>query len=72
MRRTLVAVVLVVAVVFVAFGITSAFLARYAPELVKALAGDQFQIVVPPPTLRDAADQFLKNLGQAGILTLPT
>ena len=59
----------VVAVVFVAFGITSAFLARYAPELVKALAGDQFEIVVPPPTLRDAADQFLKNLGQAGILT---
>jgi len=59
----------VVAVVFVAFGIASAFLARYAPELVKALAGDQFQIEVPPPTLKDAADQFLKNLGQAGILT---
>jgi len=60
---------IVVAVVFVAFGISSAFLARYAPELVKALAGDQFEIVVPPPTLRDAADQFVKNLGQAGILT---
>ena len=59
----------VVAVVFVAFAIASAFLARYAPELVKALAGDQYQIVVPPPTLRDAADQFLKNLGQAGVLT---
>ena len=36
---------LVVALVFVAFGIASAFLARYAPELVKALAGDQYQIV---------------------------
>ena len=59
----------VVAVVFVAFGIVSAFLAKYAPELVKALAGDEYQIVVPPPTVRDAADQFLKNLGQAGILT---
>lgn len=60
---------LVVAIVFTAFGIGSPFLARYTPELVKALAGNQFQIVIPPPTVRDAADQFLKNLGQAGILT---
>ena len=59
----------VVAIVFAAFGIGSPFLARYTPELVKALAGDQFQINIPPPTVRDAADQFLKNLGQAGILT---
>jgi ABC-type transport system involved in multi-copper enzyme maturation, permease component len=60
---------LVVAIVFTAFGIGSPFLARYTPELVKALAGDQFHIVVPPPTARDAVDQFLKNLGQAGVLT---
>ena len=38
--------------VFVAFGIVSAFLAEYAPELVEALAGDQYQIVLPPPTVR--------------------
>lgn len=60
---------LVVAIVFTAFGIGSPFLARYTPELVKALAGDQFQIVIPPPTARDAVDQFLKNVGQAGVLT---
>lgn len=60
---------LVVAIVFTAFGIASPFLARYLPELIKELAGEQVQIVVPPPTVRDAADQFLKNLGQAGILT---
>jgi ABC-2 type transport system permease protein len=60
---------LVVAVVFTTFGIGSAFLARYTPELVESLAGDQFQIVVPTPTVRDAVDQFLKNLAQAGILT---
>jgi ABC-2 type transport system permease protein len=58
----------VVAVVFLVFGIASPLLARYLPELVKALAGGQIQIEVPPPTVRDAADQFLKNLGQAGIL----
>lgn len=61
--------VLVVAVVFTALGIGSPLLARYTPELVKALAGDQFQIVVPPPTAADAVSQFVKNLGQAGVLT---
>jgi ABC-2 type transport system permease protein len=61
--------VLVVAIVFLAFGIASPFLARYLPELIKGLAGGQIQIVIPPPTVGDAADQFLKNLGQAGILT---
>jgi ABC-2 type transport system permease protein len=60
---------LVVAVVFTAIGIGSPLLARYTPELVKALAGDQFQIILPPPTARDAVDQFLKNVGQAGVLT---
>ena len=60
---------LVVAIVFTAFGIGSPFLARYTPELIRALAGNQFQIEVPPPTARDAVDQFLKNVGQAGVLT---
>jgi ABC-2 type transport system permease protein len=59
---------LVVAVVFTALGIGSPLLARYTPELVKALAGDQFQIVLPPPTAADAVSQFLKNVGQAGVL----
>lgn len=62
-RRTL-----VVAIVFTAFGIASPYLARYLPELIKSLAGGQVQIVIPPPTVGDAADQFQKNLGQAGIL----
>jgi ABC-2 type transport system permease protein len=60
---------LVVAIVFTAFGISSPFLARYLPDLIKSLAGDQLQIVVPPPTAADAVSQFLKNVGQAGILT---
>lgn len=61
--------VLVVAIVFTAFGIASPYLARYLPELIKSLAGGQVQIVIPPPTVGDAIDQFQKNLGQAGILT---
>jgi ABC-2 type transport system permease protein len=61
--------VLVVAIVFSAFGIASPYLARYLPELIKSLAGGQLQIVIPTPTVGDAVDQFQKNLGQAGILT---
>lgn len=60
---------LVVAVVFVVMGIGSPFLARYTAELVQALGGVPFDIEFPTPTVRDAVDQFLKNLGQAGILT---
>jgi ABC-2 type transport system permease protein len=60
---------LVVAVVFIALGIGSPFLARYTPEIIQALGGVPFEIEFPEPTLADAAGQWLKNLGQAGILT---
>jgi ABC-2 type transport system permease protein len=60
---------LVVAIVFIALAIGSAFLARYTAELIGALGGLPFDIEIPPPTTADAVDQHLKNLGQAGILT---
>jgi ABC-2 type transport system permease protein len=59
----------VVAVVFLAFGIASPVRARYRPEIVKSLGGTGFEIQFPEPTARDAVDQFLKNIGQAGVLT---
>ena len=59
----------VVAVVFLTFGIASPVLARYLPEIVKSLGGAAFEIQFPEPTAKDAVDQFLKNLGQAGVLT---
>jgi ABC-2 type transport system permease protein len=60
---------LVVGVVFVGLGIGSPFLARYTAELIAALGGVGFEIELPEPTVTDAVVQFLKNLGQAGILT---
>lgn len=60
---------LVVTVVFVALGIGSALLARYTAELIQALGGLPFEVELPEPTTADAVIQFLKNLGQAGILT---
>jgi ABC-2 type transport system permease protein len=59
----------IVAVVFIAFGITSPLLARYLPQIVQSFGGVPFEIKFPEPTARDAVDQFLKNLGQAGVLT---
>lgn len=61
----------VVAIVFLLFGILSPVLARYTKELLDALGSQAtggIRIVVPPPTVKDAVDQLLKNLGQFGIL----
>ncbi len=60
---------LIVAMVFVLLAVGSAFLARYTAELVQSLGGVPFEIEFPEPTVADAVTQFLKNLGQAGILT---
>src|SRR5215813_14212093 len=57
----------VIVLIFFAFGLASPLLAKYTPELVSSLAGP-VQIVVPPPQTSDAIDQFLKNVGQNGIL----
>jgi len=58
----------VVAAVFLLVGLTSPLLARFTPELIGALGAGQIQIVVPPPTTKDAVDQLIKNLSQFGIL----
>lgn len=56
----------IVAVVFLLVGLTSPLLARFTPEILKAVAGDQLPIVLPPPTAADAVAQLQKNLGQFG------
>jgi len=58
----------VVATVFLLVGLSAPLLARFTPEILKAVGGDQFQIVLPPPTAADAYDQLAKNLGQFGAL----
>lgn len=56
----------VVALVFLFVGLSSPLLARFTPELIEALAGDQFPIPIPAPTVADSVDQLLKNLVQFG------
>jgi ABC-2 type transport system permease protein len=60
---------LVLAIVFIAFGVASPLLARYTPELISSLAADEGVVIeVPPPTMADAAAQVVRNLGQTGVL----
>ncbi len=58
-----------VAAVFLLVGLSSPLLARFTPEIIKAVGGDQFVIQLPIPTAADAVAQLLKNLGQFGALT---
>ncbi len=56
------------ATVFLLVGLSSPLLARFTPEILEAVGGDQFQIVLPTPSAADAYDQLAKNLGQFGAL----
>ena len=58
----------VVTTVFLLVGLSSPLLARFTPEIIKAVASGQFQIILPTPTAADAYDQLAKNLGQFGAL----
>ena len=58
----------IVAAVFLLVGLASPLLARFTPEILKAVGGDQFSIVLPTPTPADAWAQLAKNLGQFGAL----
>ena len=61
---------LVVAVVFLAFGIMSPLLAYFTPEILKAVGTGVpgATIELPPPTTADAVAQLAKNVGQVGVL----
>ena len=61
---------LAVGVVLLFFGITSPLLAKYTPELLKAVGTGVpgATIEFPPPTTADAVGQLAKNVGQMGVL----
>jgi len=61
---------LIVAAVFAAFGLASPLLAKFTPEMLKLIPGLPPEILsaIPAPTLADAISQYVKNMGQFGIL----
>ena len=61
---------LIVVAVFAAFGLASPLLAKFTPEMLKAIPGVPAGILAtfPAPTLADAITQYVKNMSQFGIL----
>ena len=54
--------------IFLVIGLGSPILAKYMPDLIGALAGDQYAGIIPPPSTAMAIDQLLKNTSQTGTL----
>ncbi|MCL2355067.1 MAG: hypothetical protein FWC68_04270 [Oscillospiraceae bacterium] len=64
--------ILIIAIIFVLFALTSPLLASLLPELIGSLeVGNQtIQLNIPDATIVDSNMQLVNNLDQAGILTL--
>ncbi|MCB8950627.1 MAG: YhfC family intramembrane metalloprotease [Ardenticatenales bacterium] len=61
--------VLIVAAVFLFFGLGSPLIARFTPEILRSVAGaEQFADLIPQPTTADALGQYIKNLTQFGFI----
>jgi ABC-2 type transport system permease protein len=53
------------------FALTGPVLARFTPEIMGALAGDQLSgLKIPTPTYLDAYNQWIKNLSQIALFAL--
>jgi ABC-2 type transport system permease protein len=60
---------IVLGVVLVFFGLSSPLFAKYTPEIIKAIPGGEAMAeLFPEPTILDAVTQYLKNIGQFGVL----
>ncbi len=53
------------------FAVSGPFLARYTPEIITAVAGNQLGgLTLPPPTFLDSYSQWLKSLTQITLFAL--
>jgi ABC-2 type transport system permease protein len=60
---------LVVAAVFGLFGLTSPLMAYFMPQIFSSIEGaEMFAEMIPTPTMKDAMDQYIKNLTQFGFI----
>ncbi|HTX92866.1 MAG TPA: ABC transporter permease subunit [Anaerolineales bacterium] len=61
---------LIVLAVLAAFGLASPLLAKFTPEMLKAIPGVPAGLLdaIPAPTIADAVTQYIKNMSQFGIL----
>jgi len=57
--------------IFLFFAVMGPLLAKFTPEIVRAVAGNQFNgIEIPTPTYLDAYAQWIKNLSQIALFAL--
>ena len=60
---------LVLGVVLVVFGLLSPLIAKYTPEIIKLIPnGEAIAQLIPTPTVMDAVTQYIKNIGQFGVI----
>ena len=61
---------LIVMAILIIFGMTSPLMAKFLPELLKAIPGatEAILAIIPTPTVSDAVGQYVKNMNQFGIL----
>lgn len=62
--------ILILAAVFVVFGIEAPLMAKLMPDLMKLALGNQLSINLPQPTSSDSWQQFYKNTTQIGVFLL--
>jgi len=60
---------LMLGVVLVFFGLLSPLIAKYTPEIIKLIPnGEAIAQLIPTPTMMDAVTQYIKNIGQFGVI----
>lgn len=61
---------LIVSAILVVFGLGSPLLAKFTPEMLRAVPGvpPELAQIIPTPTVADAVAQYVKNMSQFGIL----
>jgi uncharacterized membrane protein YhfC/ABC-type transport system involved in multi-copper enzyme maturation permease subunit len=60
---------LVILAVFALFGIASPLLAYFMPQIIGSVEGaEMFKDLIPTPSIKDALEQYLKNISQFGFL----
>ena len=60
---------LMLGVVLVVFGLLSPLIAKFTPEIIKLIPnGEAIAQVIPAPTIMDAVTQYIKNIGQFGVI----
>lgn len=63
--------IVVLPAIVLLFAVTSPLLAKFTPEIVTAVAGNQLGgLKLPPPTVYEAYGQWIKNVSQIGLFAV--